>query len=411
MTSPSVLVVGGGPAGGAAAHWLAKDGHDVLVVDKKQFPRDKACGDGLTPRAIYQLQEMDFDFSVDDFHRIVGLRAFAGELKLELPWPEHTKYPNWGGVIRRSALDTQVAGLAQKQGAAFREGTEATPVIEAGDLSAVDLRSSDGSERVFPDFVVVADGSLSRFGRALGTWRDRAYPFGLAARGYYATPNSDDDYLESHLGMPDHDGRAVAGYGWLFPLGDGTVNIGVGALSTFHGWKDVNTNTLMELLLENLPEYWGVTADSEVSPSRGGKLPMSLSVGPRVGRNWVLVGDAAGAVNPFTGEGIEYAYETGRTAATYVGEAIASGDPTRLASYSQELEDTYASYNRVARHFMRFIGRPATMRTLTRAGLRVRPAMEVVLKVMANLLDPDAPGFAERSFALFERVAEASPRH
>jgi flavin-dependent dehydrogenase len=353
---------------------------------------------------------MGFDFSTEEFHRIVGLRAYAGELKIELPWPEHTKYPDWGGAIRRSALDAQVVAMAEKQGAVFRQDTTALPVIEAGSLVGVDLETRGGVERVSPDYVVVADGSLSRFGRSLGTSRDRTYPFGLAARGYYATANSHDGYFESHLGMPDHEGRAVAGYGWLFPLGDGSVNIGVGVLSTFRGWKDVNTNTLMELLLESLPDYWGVTAADEVGPSRGGKLPMSLSVGPKVGRNWVLVGDAAGAVNPFTGEGIEYAYETGRMAARHIGEAIAAEDPTRLASYAQELDDTYAAYNRVARRFMRLVGRPATMRGLTRAGLRVRPAMAAVLKVMANLLDPDAPGFAERSFALVERVAEVSPR-
>jgi len=188
------------------------------------------------------------------------------------------------------------------------------------------------------------------------------------------------------------------------------VNVGTGALSTFKGWKDVNTNTLMELLLENLPEYWGVTAADELQPSRGGKLPMALSVGPRVGSNWLLVGDAAGAVNPFTGEGIEYAYETGRMAAAHIGEAIASRDPRRLSGYSQELKDTYDSYNLVARRFMRMIGRPSTMRTLTRAGLRVRPAMEAIFKMMSNLLDPDDPGAAERTFALVERVSQAAPR-
>ena len=410
MPSPTVLVVGGGPGGSSAAYWLAREGHDVLVVDKKRFPREKTCGDGLTPRSIRQLQDMGFDFAVPDFHRIKGLRAYAGDIMLELPWPQHTRFPDWGGVIRRASLDSQVAGLAQAQGARFEQGTEARPVVEGGDLVAVDLVVDGEPERLHPEYVVIADGSNSRFGRALGTWRDRTYPFGLAARGYYATPNSHDEYFESHLGMPDQQGRAVAGYGWLFPLGDGTVNIGVGVLSTFRGWKDLNTNMLMELLLSNLPDYWGVTADDEVGPSRGGKLPMSLSVGPKVGRNWVVVGDAAGAVNPFTGEGIEYAYETARMAAGHLTAAIGADDPTLLASYAQELDDTYASYNRVARRFMRMVGRPSTMRTLTRAGLRVRPAMEAVLKVMANLLDPDAPGFAERSFALAERVAEATPR-
>ena len=98
MDSPSVLVIGGGPAGSAAAYWLARDGHDVTLVEKKEYPRDKTCGDGLTPRAILQLQEMGFDFDVPQFHTITGLRSYAGDdLMLELPWPEHSSFPELGG--------------------------------------------------------------------------------------------------------------------------------------------------------------------------------------------------------------------------------------------------------------------------------------------------------------------------
>ena len=88
MSSPQVLVVGGGPAGSAAAHWMARDGIDVTLVEAKAFPREKTCGDGLTPRAILQLQEMGFDFTVPEFHRITGLRSYAGDdLMIEMPWP------------------------------------------------------------------------------------------------------------------------------------------------------------------------------------------------------------------------------------------------------------------------------------------------------------------------------------
>ena len=133
---------------------------------------------------------------------------------------------------------------------------------------------------------------------------------------------------------------------------------------------------------------------------------MSLSVGPKIGRNWVLVGDAAGAVNPFNGEGIDYAYETGRLAARYIAQA-AAGDENALAGYARNLEDIYGDYHRVARVFVKAIGNPAIMKTLTTVGLRSRPLMEWTLKVMANLLDPQDAGMSEHVYVAIERVVNA----
>ena len=301
MSKLEVRLVGGGPGGSAAAHHLASLGHQVLVVEKKEYPREKTCGDGLTPRSIHELTLMGFDFSVEEFHRVGGLRAYAGDRMLELEWPDHPVYPNWGGVIRRLDLDHQVAMLAEKQGAVVRTGTEAVPIMAGGRLAGVELKAGGETEVVHPRVVVVADGSLSRFGRAMGAARDFSRPFGLAARGYYTSPRHDDELIESHLSLTDAAGATVPGYGWIFPLGDGEVNVGVGVLSTFHRWKEVNTSTLMETLEANAPESWGLSHDTATSKPRGGKLPMALSVGPRVGPNWVLVGDAVGAINPFNG--------------------------------------------------------------------------------------------------------------
>jgi menaquinone-9 beta-reductase len=258
MSSARVLVVGGGPAGSAVAYWMARDGLDVTLVEKKEYPREKTCGDGLTPRAILQLQDIGFDFDVPEFHRITGLRSYAGDdLMIEMPWPDHSRFPNWGGVIRRRDLDQQVARLAEKEGARIREKTTATPVIEDGRLVSVALANGGGEEIVTPDVTIIADGSMNRFGRELGTSRRRDYPLGMAARGYYSSPRSDDPFLESQLDLRDASGATMPGYGWVFPLGDGTVNVGVGLLSTFKRWKQVNTTNMMNDYVATAPEYWG----------------------------------------------------------------------------------------------------------------------------------------------------------
>ena len=405
--SPQVLVVGGGPGGAAAAFWLARNGVDVLLVEKKQYPREKACGDGLTPRAVRQLVDMGFDFDRPDVHRITGLRSYVGDAMLEMPWPEHSVYPNWGATLRRADLDGRVAALAADAGARVLQGVEAVAVMDGADLTGVELRhKSEGTtETVTPRFVVVADGSLSRFGRALGAHRRRDYPFGLAVRAYWESPNSDDPYIESQLDIRDREGRAMPGYGWVFPMGDGTINVGAGLVSTFKGWKDVNTSRILDAYLASLPDHWNIPDDPIASPI-GGKLPMALSVGPKTGRNWVLVGDAAGAVNPFNGEGIDYAYETGRLAAGFVSEALATGDPATLARYDAALEAEYAAYHRVARIFVSAIGNPAVMRTLTTVGIRSRPLMEWTLKVMANLLEPEERGMSEKVYQAIERAID-----
>ena len=405
-----VLVVGGGPAGAAAAHWLARSGHSVTLVEKKEYPREKTCGDGLTPRAIAQLLDMGFDFEVPTFHRITGLRSYAGDdLMLELEWPQHSRFPSWGGVIRRKDLDEQVAALATAQGVTVLEKTEAKPVIDAGRLVAVELAKGGAIERLEPRVVVIADGSMNRFGRELGSSRRKDYPMGLAARGYYASPRSADPFLESQLDIRDATGASMPGYGWIFPLGDGTVNVGVGLLSTFKRWKHVNTTTMMNDYVRSAPDYWALDETSKLSNPAGGKLTMSFSKGPLVGPNWITVGDAAGAINPWNGEGISYAYETGRIAAEIVGDALGARDLSLLARYPVRLEDEYGLYYKMARIFVKLIGNPAVMRSLAHIGLRNRPLMEWTLKVMSNLLDEDEKGLGEQAYRMLAAMVRPLP--
>jgi geranylgeranyl reductase family protein len=416
MTSPDrhdVLVIGGGPAGAAAGFWLAKAGHDVCVLERKAFPRDKTCGDGLTPRAVHQLREMGLEPAIAArHHRHDGLRAEAHGITLELPWPDHPVFPSYGYVVRRRDLDRMVAEQAGAAGATVRESSEALrPLTRDGHVigALVKDKASGETRELHARYVVVADGSLSRFGRALGTARNKSYPQGIAIRGYFESPLSADPWIESCLDVHDRDGRSLPGYGWIFPLGDGTINVGIGLLSTYKGYRDVNTTHLMSEWAATAPERWGIDPDAMLAPPTGGRLPMAGSVNPKVGPNWLVVGDAAGSINPFNGEGIDYAYETAHMAADLIDEAIVSGTGQPLQRYTTMLDDVYGLYFRVARSFARIIGQPVLMRELTRVGMRSQSLMEWVRRIMANLLRDDELGPAEAAYRSVARIARLAP--
>jgi menaquinone-9 beta-reductase len=358
-------------------------------------------------------------------HRFGGLRSIAFGRTLELEWPDTPGFPRHGYVVTRHDLDQAVAERAEKAGAVLWQGTEALePVVEDGRVrGAVVRRRPAGPERsgrpegvggpetiteVRARYVVVADGANSRFGRALGTTRNRAWPQGMAIRGYYTSPRHDEPWIESHLDVRDPAGNVLPGYGWIFPVGDGRVNVGVGLLSTFSQWKSVNTSKLMDAFVGWAPESWGISPETACGPATGGRLPMGLSVGPATGPGWLVTGDAVGAINPFNGEGIAYAYETGRIAAETLQTALTRGGG-ELGDYDRRLQAEYALYFKVARAFVKIIGRPALMRALVGTGMHSRTLMEWVLRIMANLLRPDELGPAEAAYRAVAAIARLAP--
>jgi menaquinone-9 beta-reductase len=415
-----VVIVGGGPSGSACAYWLANAGWHVCLIEKKHFPREKTCGDGLTPRSVYQLSEMGLEGIVaTNGHRYQGLRAFGFGASVEMNWPEHPKFPNYGYTITRFNLDGLVAENAAKNGADIVNGVEAIDLIEPtpggeGELVGaagvvVKDKETGATGKIRGRYLVVADGQNSRLGRELGVVRNRDWPMGMALRGYYTSDRHDEPWIDSHLDIRDTNGEVVPGYGWIFPLGDGRLNVGVGLLSTGGAWKGVNTTKLQEYFVAQVGDAWGLNDETCCGPAMGGRLPMGLSIGPRVGANTLTIGDATGTVNPFNGEGIAYGYETGRLAAAVLGEALLNNDASMLRLYDEELQAAYGDYYKVARAFVRLISEPKALQACVGLGLRVPPVMRELLKIMANLMSNDEPGLGERGYRAIIKLSSVIP--
>jgi menaquinone-9 beta-reductase len=305
-----------------------------------------------------------------------------------------------------------VAFNAEKAGATLLQGHEAvTPILDKGCVRGAVINDLDEGRQlaIRADYVVVADGANSRFGRSLGTARTKSWPYGTAIRTYWVSPRHDEPWIESALDVQDRNGNSMPGYGWIFPVGDGTINVGVGLLSTFKKFKDVNTSHLLDSYAHMIAERWGIDPGKPECRATSGKIPMGGSIFPKVGATHLMIGDAAGSVNPFNGEGIDYAYETARIAAGVLHDALASGDASALQEYPALLDAEYGQYFKVARLFARVIGRPALMRELSRVGIHSRTLMEWVLRIMANLLRPDEKGPAEVAYAMAARLVRLAP--
>ncbi|MDP9399160.1 MAG: geranylgeranyl reductase family protein [Actinomycetota bacterium] len=397
-----VVVVGAGPAGSATAYHLAQAGLDVLLLEKTSFPREKVCGDGLTPRAVRSLVRMGIDTrpGAGWLHNR-GLRILGGGHRLELEWPELASYPSYGLVRPRIDFDQLLASQAQKAGVRLYEGTTVTaPVLDerSGRVVGVSTRAAGdgGAERTYrAPLVVAADGNSARLGLSLGLRKRDDRPMGVAVRTYYRTPRSYDDWLESWLELWDSSSGApklLPGYGWVFGMGDGTSNVGLGILNTSTAFQNVDYRLLLRRWLDATPEEWGFREGNRTAPVRGAALPMGFNRTPHYTRGVLLVGDAGGMVNPFNGEGIAYALESGELAADVVTQALARRrDAEReraLQAYPQALRDAYGGYYTLGRIFVRLIGDPRVMQAATKHGLPRTTLMRFTLKLLANLTDP-----------------------
>ena len=432
--SCDVLVVGAGPAGAAAARAAAQEGWDVLLTDMQDFPRDKTCGDGLTPRAVHSLEAIGADNLLDESAgpviRGLKLHGFGGSVAA--PWPDHPSFPTRGAAISRLSLDNALVDLAVESGARLRTGVKAVDVESdlvkgsrrvqsvhfrtAGrrktrsKTSSADAGTDTEDLTVHCTFLILAEGVRSGVAKTLGTQWHRGLVHGVAARSYCDTPFADEPWIHSHLELRDAEGIAQPGYGWVFPLGNshghpgaqaaqdspdshgdgtgtGTVNLGCGALSTQRRPAKVNVRKLLTSYADQCRDEWELGEPHDIT---GALLPMGGAVSRVAGVNWAAIGDTAALVNPLNGEGIDYALESAVDLVDLLPQAARS--PEGLSTmWPSHLREQYGDAFSLARRLATLLTMPGLLSAIGPVGLRGPLAPTVMgaeARLMGNLVTP-----------------------
>ncbi|WP_024446278.1 NAD(P)/FAD-dependent oxidoreductase [Mycolicibacterium iranicum] len=362
-----VAISGGGPAGSAAAWQAVRTGARVILLDKAEFPRDKPCGDGLTPRAVSFMQKMGLADEVAKFHRLNRATIYS-PTEWELSFPRRPGMPDHGHGIRRTQLDTMLLKHAEAAGAEVRQGAEVTgaSVDDDGRVNGLTLR---GGEVIHADAVIAADGTYSPVRRSLKlTSKYNGYS-AIAIRAEMSANRPDSDSLDIHLKI-SHEGQQLPGYGWVFPLGDGRVNIGVGYVNSFKRWHDINAARLLGDFMDGLPRDWNLPSVAELQSSKAlqaWRLPMGFTAWPPWRPGVLFAGDAMGAARPVSGAGISKALQSGLAAGESAVAALTNGGPDDFTNYQQQVDGIWGREYRRGRLFHRLVGIPA----LTTAGLKV----------------------------------------
>jgi geranylgeranyl reductase family protein len=344
-----VAIIGAGPGGSAAAHYLAQQGLDVLLLDKADFPRDKTCGDGLTPRALHVLDDMGILAET----QAAGFRANGLELHaksgavMRARIPNHPEYPNYLLIVPRLNLDDIIRRRALESGARFGSPVRVRGLVSRPDAVEVQAEQGGRSINYQARVAILSIGANMRLLQEIGLLKRTPSPI-LAARAYYENIDGLSDMVQAHFAdVP------LPGYGWVFPISETAANIGVGYWRSpiFLRKPPASLRGSLDTFLSS-PKMKQLLAGAKLAGAvKSYPLRTDFASAQTFGERILLVGESAGLVSPLTGEGIDFALESGQLAAGFLAETFTSGDFSRKA---------FSDYDRLLRgHFQsifRFLG-------------------------------------------------------
>lgn len=334
---PEILVIGAGPGGSSAAWALAQTGHDVLMVDQATFPRDKTCGDGLTPMAVASLTQMG---TLDEVQTAAGARVTHVRLigpvgqTVTLPLGMLGTDADFALILPRLKLDDILRQHALNGGVQFKGETRIEHIERQGDrVTRILGTSPDGPVSIAPRQVVFAPGANMGLMAREGFVQQKKNLV-RAARAYYTNVHIPTDRFDFYL-----DARVMPGYGWVFPIGGGAANVGIGSMPSLWSTKRPMPTLLKEFVEARAKE--GIMQGSTLNgPIKGFPLRIDFPAHRIAGENWAMVGEVTGLVNPVTGEGIDLALESALLAAEVIHSDIASGRRDHLP-YQRELWERF----------------------------------------------------------------------
>lgn len=374
-----VVIVGAGPAGAIAAAHLAASNHRVLLLDRKTFPREKICGDGLLPDALRCLDAI----GIGEIVRAAGHKSSASVLFS--PSLNASEIPGEYITIKRSHLDMIVAQKAVELGAVFGCGEVKQLSVEPdGPVSC----TIQGNEKIFRARIgIVATGVSIRLLRNLN-WAARKKPSGVAMRCYVRSSFVVDRLVIAFFA---HGRFAVPGYGWIFPMQDHEYNVGCGILSPDRVRKStINLKKKFKTFLDSFPAARDLMQQSDRTTAlRAASLRYDFEGAyPFVNGPIVAVGEAIGTTLPFLGEGIGKAMESGQRAAAAISAALNADDLSKLLHYQQYMESDFKSRYRGYRMAEKWLARPWLNDFLLARFGKCKYAKEILAGVIAETKNP-----------------------
>ncbi|MBI3240921.1 MAG: NAD(P)/FAD-dependent oxidoreductase [Chloroflexi bacterium] len=371
-----IAIVGAGPAGSATAYFLARGGLDVALIDKATFPRDKTCGDGVSPRALHVLDQMGLlaGLAARSF-RVNRLDFYTPNSRLcTASVPRMNGLPGYTLVVPRFILDDEIRKRALSAGAKFYQLDITDSIKDSDRIVGV---KGDGAT-VTAQLTVIATGAATRLLQKTGFLHGKPTLM-VAARQYFENLPPVADRLEFYF---DH--IPLPGYGWLFPTSPTSANIGAG----YFGPRANSPRSLLENFYRDHPRVRELIKDARpVGPIKGYPLRVDFPDAAVMVEGGIAVGEAIGLVNPFTGEGIDYALESGQIAAETI---LAAPDFTLngLGDYPRRLNARFRNYFVVITRMRNFFYNTFMLNRLFGRGASNKHIRETIMNICFGETDP-----------------------